>query len=246
MPILLYDKRPPILTVTVNRPEVLNAISEELCQALYAAMDDFNRDPALKVAILTGEGRSFSSGRDLKETLPNDEYGQPPVTQGGRHKTLEPFSFKPLVAAIRGHCLAHGMDWLGHCDVVVASEDALFGLPEIKVGATAGFVWDNLCHTSPAGDGAKMNLSGQSISAGDAYRLGIVQEVVPKERLMEEARRIAEGFARLDTEAVMKIKRVAYFWRNLLLDECARTTWVHLPELRAENKRLGIASRFPR
>lgn len=217
-----YERRPPIAVITLNRPEALNAINRELFQALDAALAHFNEDSSLKAAILTGEGRAFSAGMDLKESLPTDDYGLPPERLGGPHKMLEPFSLKPIVGAVRGYCLAHGIDWAMHCDVLVASEDARFGLPEVRIGLTAGYVWDNLPHIAPAGDGLRLLLSGEPISAREAWRLGLVHKVVRSEALMEEAWRLVESFAAMDSEAAAKIKRVAYFWRNLMLEECCQ------------------------
>ena len=237
MTVLLYERRPPIAVITLNRPEALNAMNSQLIEAFGEAMADFNGDPSLKAAVLAGAGRAFSAGHDTKEPTPRDAYGGSISPLGGMHKILEPFTFKPLVGAIQGWCVGHGLDWALHCDALVASEDAMLSLPEVRIGLSAGFVWDNMPHVSSTGNGMQMLLTGDPISAKEAYRLGIVQEVVPIEALMSAATSMAESFTRLDTDAAEKIKRVAYFWRNLLLGECGKLGSAYLDAIRAQRER---------
>lgn len=229
---IIYTKQAPIAIISLNRPHVLNAMNEEMAEAFFAALRDFNGDPAMRVAILKGEGRGFSGGHDVKEVRPKDKYGGELGGLGGAHKILEPFSLKPLVGAIHGWCVGHGVDWALHCDVLVASEGARFSLPEARIGVCAGYVWDNIPHIAPAGDGFKMLLTGEPISAQDAYRLGLVQKVVPEDRLMEEACSVAASLAEMDSQTAMNIKRVAYLWRNVMLEECGRVGFTFVEAMR--------------
>ena len=234
---VLVRKDPPIAVVALNRPSSLNAVNEDLFRAFEAALSDLNHDPAVRAIILTGEGgKAFSAGHDTKERLEPDQYGNRPETMGGMKKILEPFTLKPLVGAIAGWCVGHGVDWALHCDILVATEDARFSLPESRIGVSAGYVWDNVPRVAFAGDGLRMLLDGRPVSALEAYRIGLVHKVVPKSDLMPEATRLALECARLSIDQSARIKRVAYFWRNLLLEECghlgrlltdqARAAWV--------------------
>ncbi len=220
---IIYVKEPPLAIISLNRPERLNAIDDGLYRAFEEALADFNADPGMKAAILTGEGgRAFSAGADLREARQPDEYGNPLEGMGGSRRMLEPFTLKPLIAAVQGYCVGHGIDWAMHCDCIVAADDSLFGLPEIKVSVTAGFVWDNIIHLGRAGEGMRMLLAGDPISAAEAHRLGLAQWVVPKDQVMAKARAVALDFCQIETPETAKIKRVAYFWRNLMLEEAAQ------------------------
>jgi len=236
MAVVLYEKRPPIAVITMNRPESLNAMNSQLIMAFEEAIAEFNGDPSLKAAVLAGAGRAFSAGHDTKEPHSQDVYGGSISPLGSMHKILEPFTFKPLVGAIQGWCVGHGLDWALHCDTLVASEDALLSLPEVTIGLSAGFVWDNMPHVSSTGNGMQMLLTGDPLSAKQAYQLGIVQKVVPIETLMSAATSMAESFTRLDPNAAEKIKRVAYFWRNLLLEECGKLGSAYLDAIQARRE----------
>lgn len=176
-----------ILTVTINRPEALNAFDKEVHETLDALWDRFDADPALRVAIVTGAGdKAFSAGSDLKYyasgapiILPDNGYG------GLSHRRLR----KPVIAAVNGLALGGGFEFALCCDLIIASENASFGLPEVRVGAAAlGGGIPRLCRKIPYAVAMGMLLSARRVSAADALRIGLVNEVVPRDRLVEAAK----------------------------------------------------------
>ena len=184
---VLIEKRDGILEVTVNRPEAMNAFDSEVHQTLDACWTDYEADPSLRVAIITGAGdRAFSAGSDLKYyasgkpiVLPDSGYG------GLSHRRLN----KPLIAAVNGMALGGGFEFALCCDLIIASEGASFGLPEVRVGAAAlGGGIPRICRKLPFNLAMGLILSARRMSAAEAYRLGLVNELVPPGQLMDAAR----------------------------------------------------------
>jgi enoyl-CoA hydratase len=173
------------LIVTINRPEARNAVNGAVAAGLYAAFERFDEDPELRVAILTGDGGTFSSGMDLKALLRNEE-----VYVGGRGFagfTRKP-PVKPVIAAVEGWALAGGCEMVLACDLIVAAEDARFGLPEVKRGlvAGAGGVF-RLPVRLPPHVAMELALTGDPIPAGRAYDLGFVNRITPPGAALEGA-----------------------------------------------------------
>ena len=189
-----YEKKKHIAIVTMNRPEKLNAINLEMSKELTQVWQDFDMDDALRVAVLTGKGRGYCVGLDMKE-----------MTEGKLHptflQTMKPLSFspasqsKPVIAAINGAAMGAGFDFMVFdADLVVAVEEAMFGMPEVCFGmASLG---------SPFG-AAKISkwlsmeivLTGDPLTAKRAYEIGLVNRVVPKAKLMETALEFATRIA---------------------------------------------------
>jgi enoyl-CoA hydratase len=129
-----YEKRGKIAIMTVNRPEAMNAFTEEMLAAMDAAFEDFQKDDDLWVAILTGTGdKSFCSGMDLGEAIPKLNSGE---QLGYEDHTKRPFSdvFKPIITAVNGFCIAGGMEFMQGTDIRIAAEHAIFGLGEVRFG----------------------------------------------------------------------------------------------------------------
>src|SRR6266850_725615 len=186
-----YEKRDRIAYVTINRPEVMNALHPPANDELSRAWDDFAADPDSWVAILTGAGeKAFSAGNDLKYTA---LHGVPRMPKGGfgglvaRHDLV-----KPLIAAVNGVALGGGLEIALACDIIVAAEHARLGLPEARVGlmAAAGGV-HRLPRHIPLKIAMGMMLTGKHITAADAHRYGIANEVVPLKDLIPTAERWA-------------------------------------------------------
>src|SRR5512134_2487775 len=178
-----------LLVVTLHRPDVLNALHPPANRELAKAFDDFAADPELWVAILTGAGRGFCAGNDLKhQATGGDMSGQPATGFAGL--TNRPDLVKPVIAAVNGVAMGGGFEIALACDLIVASEDATFALPEPRVGlaALAGGV-----HRLPRQIGLKnamgMILTGRRVPADEGLRLGFVNEVVAADDLMPAARR---------------------------------------------------------
>src|SRR5262245_37193344 len=185
-----YEKRDRIAWVTINRPEVMNALHPPANEELSRVWDDFAGDPDVWVAILTGAGeRAFSAGNDLKYTA---QHGVPRMPPGGFGGLVMRELWKPLIAAVNGFALGGGLEIALACDVIVAAEHARLGLPEPRVGLTAaaGGV-HRLPRHIPLKIAMGLMLTGKPIAAAEGERLGLVNEVVPKAKLMEAASRWA-------------------------------------------------------
>jgi len=188
-PVLLTERHGSVLVVTMNRPRQRNALNKELRDSLRAAFDAFDADPGLTVAILTGNGPSFSAGGDLKE-MSELQLQVPPVEDfelmlGSRGKLT-----KPVIAAVNGHALAGGFLLAQDCDLCVASDTAVFGVSEVKRGR--GSPWAApLSALIPKRIMMQLLLTGEPLTAQRAYEVGLVNEVVPGEELLPAALALA-------------------------------------------------------
>jgi crotonobetainyl-CoA hydratase len=185
-----------LLIVTINRPEVMNAIHPMTSQELSDAFDEFASNPELWVAIITGAGdKAFSAGNDLKyhaelRARTGGRPQSPPKGFGGltnRHD-LD----KPVIAAVNGVAMGGGFEIALACDLIIASDRARFALPEPRVGLAAGAGgMQRLSRHMPLKKAMGMMLTGRHVSAQEGYELGFVTAVVPHDKLMDEARRWA-------------------------------------------------------
>src|SRR5712692_6331555 len=204
-----YEKRGRIAYVTINRPEVMNALHPPANDELSAVWDDFAADPDTWVAILTGAGeRAFSAGNDLKWTA---THGMPRMPRGGFGGIVfRDDIWKPLIAAVNGVALGGGLELALACDIIVASENARLGLPEPRVGlmAAAGGV-HRLPRHVPLKVAMGMILTGRPVSAAEAARIGLVNEVVPAGDLLATAERWAREMSECSPLAVQASKQAA-------------------------------------
>jgi E-phenylitaconyl-CoA hydratase len=212
-----YDKDGKIATITINRPEAMNAMDRATSRELAEAFQDFDRDDHLLVAILTGAGdKAFSAGADLKTMYGRAEDGNiREIWDGERQWRLGQRLqvWKPVIAAINGYCLAGGLELAMGCDIRVASETASFGCPEVRWGILHGYGALRLPKTIPLSAAMELLLTGERISAQEAYRLGIVSRVVPPAELMPMARGLADKICANGPLAVRVTKELA--WRGL-------------------------------
>jgi enoyl-CoA hydratase/carnithine racemase len=191
-----YEKRGRIAYVTLNRPEVMNALHLEAHLELKEIWEDFRDDPEVWVAILTGAGeRAFCAGNDLKATAARTAEGtdvqgreRPPFGRITRDFDCP----KPMIAAVNGVAVGGGLELALACDIVLAADHARFGLPEPLVGLLAGAGGiHRLARQVPFKQALGLLLTGRIIPAGEAYRIGVVNEVVPLAELMPAAERWA-------------------------------------------------------
>jgi E-phenylitaconyl-CoA hydratase len=182
-----------VATITYNRPDVLNAINAEMRRDLNAAFSRFRDDEDAWVAIVTGAGRAFCAGGDLR-----DGSGAAGEFAGTfwEKPTLNSFEsgweiFKPVIAAVNGYCLGYGLTLATWCDFVIASERAEFGLPEVNLGVPAVVASIRLPQRINWADAMELLLTGERINAERAYAMGLVWRVVPHETLLDEARALA-------------------------------------------------------
>jgi len=187
---VMFEKREGIAWLTLNRPHVMNAMNTQMRDELWTAMEAVRDDPDTRVLIVRGAGeRAFSAGADVSDFGTAPSYVE--ARRARRERDLWQLMLdldKPLIAAIRGYALGAGCEMSMCCDLRVASEDARFGLPEVKLGyiPSAGGT-QLLPRTIGTGPAMEMILTGDDIDAATALRLGLVHKVVPRERLNEEA-----------------------------------------------------------
>jgi crotonobetainyl-CoA hydratase len=189
MSAVIYSREGRIAIFTLNRPEVLNAINADLGRELSEALRDFRDDPELWVGIITGAGdRAFSAGADIRGFRP----GPREVREDTGERVRADQIWKPVIAAIHGYCLGGGLEMAMTCDIRIAADNARFGLPEIKVGVIpAGGGTARLPRFIPRAKAAEILLMGQHIDAQEAYRIGLVNIVVPRDQLMTTAKQWA-------------------------------------------------------
>jgi enoyl-CoA hydratase/carnithine racemase len=205
-----YEKRDHVAYVTMNRPEVMNALHPPANEELARVWDDFAADADAWVAILTGAGeRAFSAGNDLKYTATQGMPRIPPSGFGGL--TTRTDLWKPIIAAVNGVALGGGLEIALACDIIVAAEHARLGLPEPRVGlmAAAGGV-HRLPRHIPLKIAMGFMLTGRHMTAAEAARLGLVNEVVPAGELAAAAERWAREILECSPLSVQATKQAAY------------------------------------
>ena len=198
-----------LTTITIARPEVMNALHPPACAELAAAFDRFQEDPEQWVAIVTGAGdRAFSAGNDLKFQAQGGELVWPPSGFGGLTNRFD--LDKPVIAAVNGLALGGGCEIVLACDIAVASENASFGLPEPRVGLLAlGGGLHRIPRQIPWRHAMGMLLTGRRVPAREALAMGLVNEVVPEGEALAGARRWAEQILECAPLSVRASKRVA-------------------------------------
>lgn len=218
MSVLLYEKKGHIAYLTLNRPEVLNALNVELHEALAKAWADFNDDDELWVAVLTGAGdRAFCAGLDLKERARLESQGAAPRRQlPTLGEGLE--CWKPTIAAINGYCIAGGWMLAQRCDLRIACEDAQVGITEVKWGRSPWWVVD-LPRIIGLGNALEVCLLGERMGAQRAYEMGFINKVVPRQELMTTATQWAEILCENAPLSVRGLKEVLYRGLTLTHDE---------------------------
>jgi len=208
-----------VCTLTMDRPEVANAQNTQLIDDLDAAFDAAGADDEVRVVVLTGAGRHFSSGHDLKALVGDveaDEWRLLRETPEGKFEHEKVMYFdrclrirdfpKPTIAAVNGSCVAAGLMLACMCDLIVAADDAMFSNPVLRMTGAAVEIlvepWE-----MPARKAKEFLLASEKLSAADAERLGMVNRVVPADRLLAEAHELAEQVARVPPTTAQVVKR---------------------------------------
>ena len=214
-----YKQEGKIAIITLNRPEVLNAISFELRKELDRCILDFRDNPDVWVAIICGAGRAFCVGADIKQKGPA-VLGN----QGGVDNAIRPDQvWKPFIAAIQGYCLGAGLELALTCDLRIAADNARFGQPEVIVGEVPGAGGtQRLPRFIPRSKAAEMLLMGQQMDVQEAYRICLVNKVVTADHLMIEARKWAEMILQAGPLQVRAAKEAIIRGYNVPLEEGLR------------------------
>ncbi|GAB2748472.1 enoyl-CoA-hydratase DpgD [Kitasatospora kifunensis] len=226
-----YEKKGHVAYVTLNRPAVLNAMDLRMHEELALVWDDVEADDEVRVAVLTGAGdRSFSVGQDLRERARRDQDGVPPSTFGSRGqpgwpRLTERFELsKPVIARVNGYALGGGFELALACDLVVASDQAVFALPEATLGLVPGAGGAfRLARQLPLKLAMGYLLTGRRMSAAEALRMGLVNEVVPADQLDEAVAGWTEDLLRSAPLAVRAIKEAVMRSVDMPLEEAFST-----------------------
>jgi len=213
------EKDGAIGVVTLNRPQALNALSYALVKDLSLAMQALDQDAEVRVIIVTGGEKVFAAGADIKEMAergPFDELIQERLAYRDKINNIS----KPVIAAVNGFALGGGCELAMSCDIIVASESARFGQPEVNLGIIPGSGGtQRLTHVLGKHRAMELILTGDMLNAADAERLGLVNRVVPGELCLEEAKNIARKIAAKPLLAIKAAKEAVLKAANSALDE---------------------------
>lgn len=207
------EKKDHVLLVTIDRQDAMNSLDIEANRELDETWDRLERDPDLRVAVITGAGaKSFCAGADLKTLIPAQREavrsGVPTVWAFGGGLARGRQMTKPIIAAVNGHCLAGGLEIALACDIRIASPEATFGLAEVKWAIIPGAGGtQRLPRAVPLGYAMEMILTGDPIDAQEALRIGLVNRIVPQAGLLDSALELAERIASRGPVAVRVARR---------------------------------------
>lgn len=207
---LKTERKGHILVVTMNRPDVYNAVNADMHHEMEDVWNNYAQDPDLWVAVLTGAGdKAFSAGNDLKATASGSgkKKGLPETGFAGLSSRFD--LEKPLIAAVNGFAMGGGFETALSCDIILASENAKFALPEVKVGffASASGV-QRLSRYIGRLAAQEMMITGRTINAEEALKLGCCNEVLPHDQLMNRAMELAEHICTVSPSSVKSTKRI--------------------------------------
>ncbi len=219
-----YQKEGKIATFTINRPQAMNSMNVASTQELHEAMVDFRDDPEAWVGIITGAGeKAFCAGADIKDMLPfmKEHRDSPWAIPATPMRGLE--LWKPLIAAINGLTLGGGLEIALACDIRIASENSRLGTPEVTLGLIPGWGGtQRIPRVVPWCKAAEILLMGRPINAQEAYRIGLVNKVVPLEELMSTAKEWAEVICQSGPLAVRAAKEAMIRGSSLTLEDGLR------------------------
>ena len=224
---VLYEKQDNVVIMTLNRPDALNSINRQLRQELAEAITQFDDDGDAYVGIITGAGRAFCAGRDLKERAADNAEG---VQARAYHSMspdrpfMWPQTWKPLIAAVNGFALAGGWSIAQMCDLRLASEDAKLGITETKWSLLPPF-GTILPKSMPLSAVLELVFTAQPVTAQRAYDMGFLNRVVPANQLMPEALALANQIAENAPLAVQYFKELAYRGQNMSVQDISSLTY---------------------
>jgi enoyl-CoA hydratase len=193
--LVLNQQDGPVAIARLNRPDVLNALNVPLMDQLIAQLETWDADPAVRCIVLTGSDRAFAAGADIREMADAsavDMYERNNLARWERIKRVR----KPILAAVSGFCLGGGCELAMHCDIILASETARFGQPEINIGVMPGAGGtQRLARAAGKYRAMELILSGRQFDAQEALRMGLVVRVLPVETYLQEAIALARQIA---------------------------------------------------
>jgi enoyl-CoA hydratase len=238
---VLTEQRGNVLVITLNRPEAKNAINEGIAKELVVALDALDADPDLRVGVLTGAGGTFSAGMDLKGFLRGENPTIPGRGLGGL--TQQPPS-TPLIAAVEGWALAGGFEMVLACDLIVASREAKFGIPEVKrslVAGAGGLL--RMPRRMPYHIAMELALTGDPIDADTAYRYGLVNRLTDAGGALGGALELAEAISVNGPLALAATKQIVRDSGDWTMEEAwGKQAEIMAPVFTSEDAREGAAA----
>ncbi len=220
-PVLLSERSGNVLVLTMNRPNKMNALDLALTEGLVQAFEAADADADVRAVVLTGAGRAFCAGADLKEF--QDENGETAALSERRSQAMRrlyrviPGLSRPVVAAVNGFALGGGCALVLACDMALADEGAKFGYPEVRYGMVAAGVIPSLVHQVGGKTAFDLMLTARTIDAAEALRLGLINRVVSAGDAVADAVEMAETIAGYDAEAVAATKKMVHALADLSL-----------------------------
>jgi enoyl-CoA hydratase/carnithine racemase len=251
---ILYETSGATARITINRPEAMNAFDLETARLMAERFQEFDRDPALRVAVVTGAGdRAFCAGADLKKMHGGSHAGG--IQELWDHERQQRLGqrlqvAKPVIAAINGYCLAGGLELALGCDIRICSTTASFGTPEVRWSILHGFGAMRLPLTVPMSVAMEMLLTGERIDARRALEVGLVSRVVEPAALLPAAMQIADRIGQNGPLAIRITKELAWRARHSHPDDMLRfyaavTALIHETEDAREGPRAFAEKRTP-
>jgi enoyl-CoA hydratase/carnithine racemase len=242
MSILLYEKKGHIAYITLNRPEKLNTMSVELSRQLIKALHDYDNDDSLYAGIVTGTGeRSFCAGADLTDP----EHIEEGVEWEANYDWQLAGIKKPLIAAINGYCLGAGFTLALCCDIRIASDKASMGTPDQKLNTVDAYASIMLSRMIPASSAMEVLMTGDRLSAQEAYRIGLISRLVPPSELLPTAEAIAKKICNNGPVALWACKEINRRARYMSLDDSlAMFKTITGPILKMDDTKEGITAFF--
>jgi enoyl-CoA hydratase len=221
---ILVESRGPIAFVTLNRPDKLNAMTMMMKEEIIRALRELDADPATRVIVLTGAGpKAFTAGTDIQEFQGRTPMDQWRMNERGTVYDAVDRTAKPLIAMINGYCFGGGLEVAMACDIRIASDRATLGQTELNIGVIpGGGGTQRLPRFTGTGNAMRLTLTGDRIDAGEAARLGLVDEVVPHARLEGRTSEIAGRIAAHSAVAVRLAKAAIRASARLPLDQGLR------------------------
>jgi enoyl-CoA hydratase len=206
---ILYEKGDGLATVKLNRPKVLNAMNKQLWLEFQGALEDAGADPEVKVLIITGEGRAFSTGADLKESKTRSQEDYRDYLEALQEASRRIIRFeKPTIAAINGYALGSGYELALACDIRIAAEDAQIGSPEARVASSVtGGAMRLIQELVGPGKAKELLFTARNIDGAEAERIGLVNRAVPARELMDETRKMASEIVENSSFSMKMIKK---------------------------------------
>ena len=248
---MTYERKGRIAYIMFNRPQSLNAVNRQFEDDLHEALLEFDVDDEAWVAIIHGAGRAFCAGADIKqrfvEMTPQEsarrERGPNPEGYLGRS-----INWKPVIAAVHGYALGAGIVIAAECDMIVASEDARFGITETRRGLAGGRIWAKVNAFMPSKIASEMVITGEPVEAAELYRLGLINRLVPPGFHLTAAEALAEKVLKappLATRVGVKLTRRQWVQAGADADMQTLPLKLHLSEDFKEASRSFVEKRPP-